>query len=470
MKYKRRNSITIKVWTYFLVFAIILLTTTYVLQIVFIDQFYESMKSKQVEEKATAITAEYKNRGYARLMVSLDEYSEDNDIYIRVDEGFDILYPTLESDRRYVDEIASLGTTEIGNSEAILENKKNGKSIMVYSRFLDKDSSLILYIVAPLYPLGSTIEILQNQMMFVILIALLMAFFFATYMSSRFSRPIKAIGIVARKLAGGQYGVTFNGDSKYTEIQELTETFNKMSCELEKSVMLQKDLMANVSHDLRTPLTMIKSYAEMLRDLSGDNPEKRTEHLNVIMDEADRLNFLVKDIMAITALQSGSMQIDMKPFDIRECAERVLQTYKILEEQDDFKLEFNCKQERLFVLGDVERIEQVLSNFITNGIKYCGTDRKIIINLKRWGKTMHCEVIDHGMGIKPEEMEHIWERYYKTSSNHVRTTTGTGLGLSIVKEILSLHRSQFGVESKVGRGTTFWFELDTATPPKKDDV
>ena len=135
--------------------------------------------------------------------------------------------------------------------------------------------------------------------------------------------------------------------------------------------------------------------------------------------------------------------------------------------QEGYKIQLNCPPEQ-YVLGDEDKIKQVISNLLTNAVKYCGQDKSVFINVKHWGKIVHLEVIDHGMGIKPEELPYVWERYYKSSSHHVRTTSGSGLGLSIVKEILQLHKSKFGVESKVGKGTTFWFELEAAGKPSEE--
>lgn len=230
--------------------------------------------------------------------------------------------------------------------------------------------------------------------------------------------------------------------------------------------MYQKDLIANVSHDLRTPLTMIKSYAEMIRDLSGDNPEKREAHLNVIIDETNRLNTLVNDMLNMSKMQSRSITIERSNFDIKATAESLLASYDILAEQEGYKIKFNCPAP-IIVNGDEAKIKQVLSNLITNAVKYCGEDKEIIINIRKTGRKMRCEVIDHGAGIAPDEINHVWERYYKSSTHHVRPTEGSGLGLSIVKEILTLHRANYGVNSKLGKGSTFWFEMDIVRERRK---
>ena len=197
----------------------------------------------------------------------------------------------------------------------------------------------------------------------------------------------------------------------------------------------------------------------MIRDLSGNNPQKREAHLSVIIDEADRLNVLVSDMLNMSRMQNRSITIERANFDIRATAESLLASYEILQEQEGYKIKFNCSGP-IIVNGDEAKIKQVLSNLITNAIKYCGEDKVIIVNLKKTGKKMRCEIIDHGAGIAPDEINHVWERYYKSSTHHVRPTEGSGLGLSIVKEILTLHKANYGVHSKVGKGSTFWFEMD----------
>ena len=224
--------------------------------------------------------------------------------------------------------------------------------------------------------------------------------------------------------------------------------------------------MPNVSHDLKTPLTMIRSYAEMIRDLSGDNPVKRNAHLKVIMDESDRLSQLVSDMATMSAMQTRRMKLDKSVFDLTEAAASILASYDILSERDGYSFQFNAQKDCL-VYADPVRIKQVISNLTSNAIKYCGTDKVIIINIRKTGKKCRLEVADHGPGISQEELPHVWDRYYKASSNYVRPTEGSGLGLSIVKEILTLHHVNYGVTSKLGKGTTFWFELDISKREKE---
>lgn len=469
MRYKFDfRSIKFRIWIYFLLFALVLMIAVWFLQIFFLNNYYEDMKISQTHETAMIMKAKYNKGPTDDFIQEAKDMTSGDDIYIRIDKGSDTIYP-IRNIFQYSNEIADAraklfnvnkekGALEYGETSA---TPQSSKRYYIYASFVSKEKNVIMYAITPLYPVSSTVNILRNQLVFIIIIALLMAFVLSIYLSAKVSRPITKITNSARKLANGKYGTKFPVSKQYTEIHNLGEALNTTSEALEKSTLFQKDLMANVSHDLRTPLTMIKSYAEMIHDLSGDNPEKRNAHLQVIIEETNRLSVLVSDMMALSAIQSGTMSIEISRFNLKSAIEAVLMPYNLIQEQDDFKIIFNCKQD-VYVEGDRERIKLVISNLLTNAIKYCGSDKRVFINVKQWGKKVHCEIIDHGVGIKEKELPFIWDRYYKTSSNHVRHTEGSGLGLSIVKEILTLHKAKFGAESRPGQGTTIWFELSLA--------
>jgi signal transduction histidine kinase len=275
--------------------------------------------------------------------------------------------------------------------------------------------------------------------------------------SRRLARPIHNITESAAQLAEGNYNITFDG-SGYAETEELAATLNYTSYELSKSDKLQKDLVANVSHDLKTPLTMVKSYAEMIRDLSGDNPEKRARHLQVIINEADRLNNLVNDLTMLSKMQANVDVLNAETIDLAYIARESMESFSIHSEQHGF--DFNIDVEgNPCVTADEKKIRQVFSNLIGNAVRYSGDNKKIEITIKELDKAVRCEITDHGQGIAAEDIESIWDRYYQSSSNHSRTSKGSGLGLSIVKQIFILHDAKYGVNSVENEGSTFWFEL-----------
>lgn len=440
----------------------------WVLQVLFLNNFYDVMKDEQTQRVAKTIEIDYQKKSNARFLQSVDNISNSNDMFIYVvsyDGKTMYFKPSGDatSAQYYADQLDTVNDAMLKkNSDSAylrIKSPDESKDVLAYGAILTAKgkSPMIVYIFSPLWPLSSTIDILTNQLVYVTFISLLVACLISFYLSIRITRPIRTITRSAERLGQGEYGIIFRG-GHYTEINNLADTLTQASIELEKSDMLQKDLIANVSHDLRTPLTMIKSYAEMIRDLSGNNPEKRDQHLQVIIDETDRLNSLVGDLLSISRMQSGKMVLTRSNFSLTNAVESIVNTYKIMEMEEGYHFNFNCKV-NFIVNGDEEKIKQVISNLFTNAIKFAGEDKTVNVTLKRRGKFVLCKIEDHGIGIDPEEQDHVWERYYRASSNMVRPAEGSGLGLSIVKEILTLHKTDFGVDSTVGKGTTFWFEL-----------
>lgn len=464
-----RKSLKFKIWLYFVLFAALLMGMLWFLQIFFLDTYYEEMKVSQTRRIANDIISHY---GKDDLIQYISTLSYKNDMYIHIEssDGTIIFSPSQNLDRPrmpvgdvYLMEMAVMKKNLIqsnkDNISILMNDQRRKDNTLAYGVYLDRTQGqeVILYIFSPLFPMESTVEILSNQLKYVTLISLALAFGLSLLISSRISRPIVNITKSASQLAEGNYDVNFEG-GRYSEIAQLADTLNYTSRELAKTDNLQKDLIANVSHDLRTPLTMVKSYAEMIRDLSGNNPDKRNAHLQVIIDEADRLNLLVADLLMLSKMQSGVDALNMTRFNLKDSIISILNSYRILSEREGYDFTYKCDPD-IFAWGDEARIKQVLSNLVNNAVRYSDEDKHISITVTETGSAVRCQVTDKGQGIPEDELEHIWERYYKSSSNHSRNTAGTGLGLSIVKEILLLHKAGFGVTSTLNEGSTFWFEL-----------
>ena len=462
------RSIKFKTWLYFILFTAFLMIVLWFLQVFFLNNFYEVMKISQTEKVVNNIKTSYMSYNYKNFIKKTERISDSNDIYIYVssfDGDMTYFKPSGDntSSRYYSEQINTVNQRLFSEQKTYvtlrIKGQDDSKMTLACGIILTgkNKTPMIVYVFSPLWPVSSTVQILTNQLVYVTFISLVLACLISFYLSIRITRPIRKIANSAERLAGGEYGIVFKG-GHYTEINNLADTLTRASIELEKSDMMQKDLIANVSHDLRTPLTMIKSYAEMIKDISGNNPEKREAHLNVIIEEADRLNTLVGDLLTISRMQSGKMTLKPGTFNITDAANSILNTYRLMEETEGYHFVLNSPG-RFVVSGDEDKIKQVISNLVTNAMKFCGDDKTVIVTLKKRGRTVLCRVEDHGIGIAPSELSHVWERYYKSSSNMVRAAEGSGLGLSIVKEILTMHKSDFGVDSTVGQGTTFWFDL-----------
>ena len=226
---------------------------------------------------------------------------------------------------------------------------------------------------------------------------------------------------------------------------------------LERNDLLQKELVANVSHELRTPLTLIRGYAETLRDVTGDNPVKREKQLGVIIEETERLGRIVEDILNLSQLQSGAVSFEPEAFSLNEMLSDIKERYELQQEPRSFQI---TGASDLQIYCDKKRIEQVFYNLINNALRHTKEEEPIEVRLTQDAGNVRVEVIDHGEGIAKEDLDHIFERYYKGKRSDGKKSSGTGLGLAIVKSILEMHQVSYGVESELGQGTTFWFELN----------
>ena len=454
---------------YFVIFAVFLLLLVWFLQNFLINHYYEEMRISEIRNSARMLENKYRLSNKAFETAAFD-VSKNSGVYIRVSSpdgvnSYNFASGMPPSSIGYDYEIAAadskLKSSDLNSVSITTKEDDSNLYTLVSASYLNPESKEeVLYLVAPLYPVRSTVQILRSQFQLITIFALIVAVILALYLSRRLSGPIDSITKSAVKLSKGNFNVKFNG-GMFTETNELARTLNTASYEMQRSESYQKDLIANVTHDLKTPLTMIKSYAEMIDDLSGDDPKKRKEHLRVIISEADRLNKLVSDMLAMSRLQSGNITLDKSKFNIVAAAEEVFSTYKYLSDQEGYDIKF-IKPKDTYVYGDVDKIKQVMINFISNAIKYSKDDKNIEISLKKAfsGKTIRFSVLDHGIGIPSDEIGHVWDRYYRTSANHKQSVEGSGLGLSIVKGILALHNANYGVNSKEGEGSEFWFEMD----------
>lgn len=506
------KSIHFKLLIYLMLFAIFLITMIGGMEIFLFNNFYGTMKARDTGNLANTLRNAYAVE-HEELTFDIHDfvqrYARMNDIYILImkpnGSQLDLVSSNLGSDSyniitsEYNGRLWALyedisAETQVGNirvrsSETMLRSSENSGQVLAYCCYLEvpesetvvpgaenrdedengtnsykgqtfsaySESGLVMYILNPLYPTTSTVRILYNILMTIMFFAAAIVLILALYLSNRISRPIRDITRASEQMAQGNFDVEFPG-GHYTELDELAETLTIAENEMKKTEMYHKDLIANVSHDIKTPLTMIKSYAEMIRDLSGDDPEKRAKHLDIIIEETDRLNVLVNDMLSLSRLQSHKLKVETSRFDLSEAAREVLSSYDILKEQEGYDIEVHDAGP-FMVEADESKIRQVINNLMTNAVKYCGEDMKIIVTIRKKGKEALFEVSDHGQGISPDELTHVWDRYYQSSTHHVRETTGTGLGLSIVKEILKLHDADYGVQSEVGKGSTFWFAL-----------
>ena len=344
-------------------------------------------------------------------------------------------------------ETVSLG---VKDGEGAMDGEDAGESIL-YAR---SDGGILVVINSHISPLSSTVTTLRIMMAYISAALIVATVVLSYFLSKKLSSPLVRMRDEARSLASGDYGVKFEGGGS-RETAELADTLNMAARELSETDRIRRDLIANVSHDLRTPLTLISGYCEVMRDIPG---EMTAENVDIIIDETKMLSSLVNDMLDASKLSDGAMRIEREPFDLTEALRQTVDRYSKLKGAEGYDIVFESDGTAT-VDADRTRILQVVYNLLNNAVNYTGEDKKVVLRLMRSAGVARVEVEDTGDGIAEDELPFIWDRYYKAREFHRRTSLGTGLGLSIVKNILMLHNAPFGVNSATGMGSTFWFEL-----------
>ena len=457
-----QKSIRVKFLMYFSGMALFILILLWLLQIVFINSFYESMKIRDTEKVGRAVTTRFGKEDFEDTLL---RYSFEKNLSLQVyNEKGGLVFPLNPLDYMYQPMIS--GEDFFTYFQPLLKNDKTEETYV--NDYKNEESSSILYVSylgveagekyflavsTNVDPVDSTVEILKDQLIIVSTISLVLAFILSLYLSSRLARPLSDMAKTARALGQGNYDVQFK-EQDYTEMNDLARTLNYATGELTDALEMRKDLIANVSHDFKTPLTVIKSYGEMIRDISGDNKALREKHVETILEETDYLTHFVNDLLDLSRVESGLGQLDSEPVDLKALTKDVLCRFKNLERTG---YTFAIHGEGTMVC-DENKIRQVIYNFITNAVNY-STDKKQIdiYMIEQRGYTTYC-VRDYGRGMADEDRDKIWERFYRGRDNHERQVVGTGLGLFICKNILDLHGFDYGVKSKLGVGSTFYFK------------
>lgn len=346
---------------------------------------------------------------------------------------------------------------EKGQIYEIVESKNGDRRQMVVGRLAGNGQYTV--ILSTSMAQVTEAAVVLDELLPTVGLGLLVLSVVAAWLFSRwFTRPLTQLSRAAREMAGGNYDVRVEPTRSSEELLQLSEDFNHMASEVKKAAQLQRDLLANVSHDLRTPLTLIKGYAETVRDITGDNPDRRTEQLNIIVDETDRLSGLVNSVMELSKVSSGVEKPQMVLFDMAQLCEEVAERYEAVCAQNGYTLKLEADTPCL-VGADPAMMERVLHNLLGNAMHHIGEDGVFVLRcIPRQEGGARIEVEDHGEGIAAADLPYIFDRYYRSRSDAGKV--GTGLGLSITKAIFQSHGCRFGVNSTPGEGTTFWFTLD----------
>ncbi len=429
-----------------------------------LNNYYEYYKTNELSNTLTLIKNNYEKDSFSK---TLENVAYSTDFCVEIVKNSETIYSNIQNNKGCID--TSTNKRVIKKKIEFMQSDKEYFKLKIINPTFDNmtllygvklDDYNYAFLNTSLEPIDTTVDILKSQLIIVTFIVVILSIVIAYFISKTLSKPITKLTKSAKGLSNGNYNVDFNVDSDILEIKELGESLDYAKDVMKKTDELKRDLLSNVSHDLKTPLTMIKAYAEMERDFESDK-EKRENNMNIVIEEVDRLNGLVNDILNLSKLESNMEELNLEEFDLTKLINTILNRFKIFSYTKSYEFNFNYKEE-LIIKADKQKLEQVIYNLIGNAINYTGSDKKVFINVIPDKKYVRVEIRDTGKGIKDEDINKVWDKYYKSEKKYKRNTVGTGIGLSIVKNIFILHGYKYGIITKANKGTTFWFEI-----PKK---
>lgn len=470
---KKLTSLKWEIGKYLIIFCILTASIVFLFQIVLLQPMYEANKIKSIETVGSFVEKFIEDE---RLDEFVDYMQSQSDTCIMVYQSSSsggmqgsignrgCMISSITNSER-----AKFVTKAIGSkNHSYLARVTNNSSdfgvdgdqgdnfdTIVYTKIVNAaDYSSIIMVSGNITPLNATTETLASQMRYIALFMIVAVAILTLLMYRHIAKPIIGITTNAKQLPQGKYTIDPK-TNRYKEAADLNNTLVQAANDIQKAEKAKRDLISNVSHDLRTPLTMIGGYGEMMIDL----PEEKTdENIQVIVDETKRLNALVNDLLDMSRLQDGRIVLHKEVFDISALLKTQLQKYDVYRMQEGYTIESELL-DTIYVNADKIRIEQVINNFLNNAVNYGGEAKHIIVREIKKENVVRIEVQDFGEGIDPEDLDNIWDRYYKVDKEHVRVANGSGIGLNIVKQLLELHGVPYGVKSSKGKGSTFYFEM-----------
>lgn len=340
------------------------------------------------------------------------------------------------------------------------------------------DNNNVFLIRLPMAGISDSIQISNMFYLYTGMIVVAISILAIWFLSQRLTKPLEELTDISIRMSNLDFNAKYESGGE-DEIGVLGQNFNKMSKELEQTISelktanneLQKDIekkeriddmrkefLSNVSHELKTPIALIQGYAEGLKECINDEAESRDFYCEVIIDEAAKMNNMVKKLLTLNQLEFGNDQISMECFDLTELVRGVVNSAQLLADQKDAQILF-VQDTSVYVWGDEFKIEEVVTNYVSNAINHIDGERKIEIKMQRREGHIRLSVFNTGKPIPEEDIDKIWIKFYKADKARTREYGGSGIGLSIVKAIMESMNQKFGVKN-YENGVEFWFELE----------
>lgn len=463
-----------KIFFFLLGFCSLLLIVLWFFQTVLLDTFYRRIRMMEIRRSATEIIINTEREDIDEI---IREISDRNDIIVDIadlsgrsllpglpllnrfrEENAVLITVALNQGGEFYEYSSSLGNRVVFDAERYVPvaTRRPPMQTLAYVKIAKNtmDEQFAVIVRAIISPVNATVTTLRYQLYIISGIIFLLAVILAIIIAKRVAKPIEEISQSAMLLANGKYDTNFTGKG-YHEIAVLSDTLNTAAVELSRVENFRRELLANISHDLRTPLALVYSYAEMMLDFPE---EVKQEQIQAIMDETRRLTTLVNDILDVSKQEKTIEKFNSSHYNLTQSVLEIIENKKSLMIKEGFEISFSHSND-VYVNADKAKIDRAFYNLLINAINYSGENRSIFVEQTITGNYVRISVNDRGEGIANNDLPFIWDRYYKSRKTHIRAITGSGLGLSIVKKIIDMHDGKYGVTSEEGQGSTFWFEI-----------
>ncbi len=465
----KKQSIMTKILSMFIVFTIIIIGTFWLLQSQFLDRYYIHNKVQQMKGYGTKIHEQVMDASIRETAGYIEGITEEiNGRVLIVSPHNQVIYRS--------------GRGHMGHSNRIpdtyLQRAREGKVQHYHVRGKHNQLDLLTVLVpiesqiyffqTPLQPIEEAVIISRKFTLYLLFIAFFIALILSWFFSKTITNPLLHLNEVAHQMGQLNFDVKCD-ESREDEIGDLGRTLNFLTERLKDTIgelkkelqkeremdKMRKQFIARVSHELQTPISLIRGYTEALQDGMASDKSEEEEFFNIIEDETVKMSGLIKDLLDLGQLESGSFKIEMESFNIISMVHLVLSKFEIFKKEKGLRFQVTEETDWEEVIGDEYRIEQVITNLLQNAVNHCYKNGLINVTIQERGNKIRISIYNDGEQIGEREKESIWQSFYKTKEGK----QGTGLGLAIVKNVLQLHGSEYGIENRQS-GVTFFFTLD----------
>ncbi len=466
------NKLIGKLWGFIILNIVIIFAISWIFQVVFFEKYYVYQRNKIMQGELTEVSSMIENNTSSDdiLHEIIDFGSASDCLVIVTDENFNIDYTSA--------------TNKVNNSDSIIQENVNyiktkiqpqtQKTVKLFKTKDTRFTSIVMgnsvndaqkgYVIIQSFmePINETTAVLKQQLMMVCLFSLLIGSCIAFILANKFSKPILEINEASKRIAEGYFDTVVSVKSK-DEVAMLAQTINHMARQLKQKDNIQKQFIANISHELKTPISSIRAYGELLLDCDIVDKKDKDKYAEIIIMNSKKLTTMVEDILELSEIQSGNYILECSSFCLIVLIKDTINNIQALAAEKNVQIVLKTFNDTLLIIADKNKINSVFCNILQNAIRHSNLDGIVEISITNIASNIHINIIDYGEGIPRDTLPYIWDRFYKVDKSRKSGKSCAGLGMAIVKEIFELHHYTYGIESQIGVGTRVWFTI-----PRKD--